>query len=156
MIKVTKSVNADSRTMSQKTKKPSLLIDTRKHIRDVGKGLEFIADLLRKRGKDHDHTKIQNPEDFYQAIISGHIKDTEWYKYHTTEERHHLKVHVPDDVNLIDVLEHLVDCTMAGLTRSGEIYDTDIPAEVLVKAAENTVKLIKENTKVVNPTSSDD
>ena len=38
---------------------------------------------------------------------------------------------------------------MAGLTRSGEIYDTDIPVETLQLAIQNTVELIKSNTEII-------
>jgi len=37
---------------------------------------------------------------------------------------------------------------MAGLGRSGEVFDIDIPREVLVQAHENTVSLLKKNVKV--------
>lgn len=53
-------------------------------------------------------------------------------------------------MNLIDVIEHVIDCTMAGLTRSGEVYDTDISPEVLQLAVQNTVELLKLNTTVVD------
>lgn len=149
MIKVTKAVNADSRS-AEKLTVPALRSDTVKHIKDVSAGLKFIADQINDRGKHHDHTKIEHMDDFYSALTSGKVKESEWYKTHITEERHHLKSNVPDDVNLIDVIEHLVDCTMAGLTRSGEIYDVDIPAETLVLAMNNTVELLKKNTTVVD------
>lgn len=146
---VKKSPNADSRTMSPEADKEELARSTESHIKDVGSGLKFIADELVTRGSVHDHTKIENMDEFYAALRSGHIKDTNWYQKHITEERHHLKSHVPEDVNIIDVLEHLVDCTMAGLTRSGTIYDVDLPAEVLQLAVQNTVELLKKNITVV-------
>ena len=33
----------------------------------------------------------------------------EWYQLHIKAERHHLLSNCPDDVNLIDVLEMIVD-----------------------------------------------
>ena len=65
-------------------------------------------------------------------------------------ERHHLNDSVPDDVNLIDVLEMVIDCTVAGLARSGEVYDITIPNDVLVKAINNTKDLIIDSTEVVD------
>ncbi len=150
MIEVYKSPNADSRSADPSAPIAELKSSTESHISDVAKGLEFISDLLKERGQQHDHTKIEHMEDFNAAIKGGKIKETEWYRLHTTEERHHLKTHIPEDVNLIDALEHLVDCTMAGLTRSGQIYDTDIPQEVLLVAAQNTVELLKKNIRVVD------
>lgn len=149
MIVVNKSPNADSRTSKKDSTVEDLKEDTISHIKDVTNGLDFISDLIKERGSKHDHTKISNMEEFHAALKSGHIKDTQWYKNHITEERHHLKSNIPDDVNLIDVIEHIVDCTMAGLTRSGDIYDTDLSAELLQLATQNTVELIKKNTNVV-------
>lgn len=146
---VKKSPNADSRTMSLEADKEELIRSTESHISDVSNGLKFIADALAARGATHDHTKTANMDEFYAALKSGHIKDTGWYQKHITEERHHLKSHVPEDVNIIDVIEHLVDCTMAGLTRSGSIYDVDLSAELLQVAVQNTVELLKKNTTVV-------
>ncbi|MCM1220532.1 MAG: hypothetical protein NC548_39200, partial [Lachnospiraceae bacterium] len=92
------------------------------------------------------------------ALTSGHIKDTDWYKMHTTEERHHLSTHVPDQVDLIDLIECVCDCCMAGLARSGEIYDVKFPPEVLQLAVDNTVEMFKRNTKVLedNPAVNSD
>lgn len=146
---VKKSPNADSRTMSPEAGKEELTRSTESHVNDVSNGLKFIAGALITRGSTHDHTKTENMDEFYAALKSGHIKDTSWYQKHITEERHHLKSHVPEDVNIIDVIEHLVDCTMAGLTRSGTIYDVDLSSEVLQVAVQNTVELLKKNTTVV-------
>lgn len=149
MIKVTKSPNADSRTANPEASKMELIRSTESHISDVNAGLKLISDMISERGKKHDNTKLSAMDEFNAALKSGKIKETEWYKKHITEERHHLKSYVPKDVNLIDVIEHLVDCTMAGLTRSGTIYDVDLSPETLQLAAQNTVELIKSNVKVV-------
>ena len=53
-------------------------------------------------------------------------------------------------MNLIDVLEMIADCVLAGMARSGSVYPLNLPTEVLVKAFENTVQLLKENVKVVD------
>jgi hypothetical protein len=37
---------------------------------------------------------------------------------------------------------------MAGLARSGDIYDDDLSPELLSKALKNTVKLFRDNTEV--------
>lgn len=151
MITIYKSPNADSRSANSPITPVSLRSDTVSHMKDVDKGIKFICNELEKRAKSHDHTKIEHIDDFCDALNSGKIKESDWYQLHIMEERHHLKSHVPDDVNLIDVIEHLVDCTMAGLARSGEIYDVDLLAETLQLAAQNTVELIKANTQVIDP-----
>lgn len=146
---VRKSPNADNRTMTPEADKEELFRSTQSHIEDVSNGLKFISNALIERGSIHDHTKIENIDEFYTALRSGHIKDTDWYQKHITKERHHLKSHIPEDVNIIDVVEHLVDCTMAGLTRSGTIYDVDLSTDVLQLAVQNTVELLKKNTTVI-------
>ena len=148
MINVKKAMNADSRTASYNLTIEDLTNDTKSHINNVSKGMDFIASQLIVRGSIHDNTKLNSMNQFYDAIKSNNIKNTFWYQMHIINERHHLKSHVPDDVNLIDVIEHLVDCTMAGLTRSGSIYDVDISPDVLTKAIANTVELLKNNTYV--------
>lgn len=150
MIKIFKSPSADSRSAKTPPTVDVLTNSTKMHIEDVSKGLNFISQEIEKRGSLHDHTKIENMQQFCDALNSGHIKDTDWYKKHITEERHHLKSNVPEDVNLIDIIEHVVDCTMAGLTRSGDVYDLDISPDVLVLAVQNTSKLLKDNTQIVD------
>lgn len=56
---------------------------------------------------------------------------------------------MPEDVNLIDVLEMIVDCVMAGMARTGNVYPLDIKNEVLRKAFDNTVELLKRNVEVI-------
>ena len=42
----------------------------------------------------------------------------------------------------------IVDCTCAGLARSGEVRDLEINAEILEKAVNNTTQLIKSMVKI--------
>jgi len=55
---------------------------------------------------------------------------------------------VPADVNLLDVLEHITDCVMAGMARSGSVTPLCLPDEVLQKAFANTVELLKSRVVV--------
>jgi hypothetical protein len=57
---------------------------------------------------------------------------------------------VPEDVNLVDVLDLITDCVMAGIARSGSVYQITIPPEVLQRAFDNTVDLLKSQV-VVTP-----
>jgi len=123
--------------------------DTDQHITDVDKVMQYFSDELIEKGKNHDFLKKTRSDEFYDSLISGKIKDSKWYQDHITKERHHLKSHVPDDVNLIDVLEYLGDCVVAGLSRSGDIYDIDPSDKLLRKAFDNTVELLKKEIKVV-------
>lgn len=72
----------------------------------------------------------------------------EWYQLHINTERHHLLSRCPDDVNLLDVIEMIVDCVCAGKTRSGKVRDLEISQEILNKALKNTVKMVDEMTVV--------
>ena len=148
MIKIIKTPDADSRSTDGTMTIGSLQSATATHMDHVSKGLNYFADMLKTAGKNHDHTKAEDMEGFYEALLSGKIKKSKWYKKHITKERHHLIANVPDDVNLIDIFEHLVDCVMAGTARSGEIYGIELPDEVLQKAHKNTVELLKKQIKV--------
>lgn len=147
---IRKSANADSRSAKIGPSIEDLHNDTKSHISDVSQGLDFIAEKISARGPLHDHTKIDMMKEFHAALQSGHIKETEWYQKHITQERHHLLSHVPENVTLVDVIEHLVDCTMAGLARSGTVYDVDLPDDILQLAVRNTVEMIKKNTQVID------
>ena len=50
---------------------------------------------------------------------------------------------IPADVNLIDVLDFIADCVMAGMGRSGSVYALNLPPELLERAFQNTVELLK-------------
>lgn len=130
--------------------KEALKKATRSHISDVVSGMNFIADQIRSRAPSHDHTKLEHLEDYFNALNDPDFRNSKWRQYHARSERHHLKRFTPGDVNLIDVIEHLVDCTTAGMVRSrtGRIFDTDISPEVLTRAVRNTVNLIKNNVRV--------
>jgi hypothetical protein len=59
--------------------------------------------------------------------------------------RHHLLQDdgIPSNVNLVDVLDMIVDCVMAGMGRTGTVYPLGIKPEVLMSAFQNTVELLK-------------
>lgn len=155
MIEIKKSPNADTRGNENKVTKDELKSATESHIEDVNKGMKFFADMILDAGKKHDNTKLNDLNDFFEAFSSGKISDSNWYKKHTTKERHHLIKHVPGDVTLVDIFEHLVDCTMAGLARSGDIYDINLPSDVLQLAHKNTVDMLKKNVKVSEEKDND-
>ena len=75
------------------------------------------------------------------------FKDMGWFKKHLTE-RHHFNDRCPEDVDLIDVLEMVIDCTVAGLARTGEVFPITISPDILQKAVDNTSKLIIDSVEV--------
>ena len=155
MIRLVKNGNADSRTAKEDLAQFELEIATEKHQEDVRQGLLYFAEKLNDAGWSHDWTKAAYMEEFYQALKGGDIKGSKWYNMHVTKERHHLLTNAPDDVTMIDILEHITDCVMAGLARSGDIYDVDLPAELLQKAVRNTVELLKSQIEIVEVTDAE-
>jgi hypothetical protein len=55
---------------------------------------------------------------------------------------------MPKDINLVDVIEMVVDCVMAGMARSGEVYDIKVKNDVLQTALKNTVDELKKKILV--------
>lgn len=120
----------------------------------VGEVMWELAKLVDKTGELHDCTKKSQERMFYRDFVNtqengADFVNGEWYKFHVKAERHHLLSNCPDDVNLIDVLEMIVDCVCAGLARSGDIRDLEINSEILDRAVKNTAKLIKGMIEVV-------
>lgn len=152
MIEIHPSPTADTRTCDfSKVTKETLLESSRQHILDVTKGLLFFADLLEEASSRHDHDKISEIDHFHSDFTGG-FKETGWWDNHRKVNRHHLLQPdgVPEDVNLIDVLDLITDCVMAGMARSGSVYQITIPPEVLQRAFDNTVELLKSQV-VVTP-----
>lgn len=151
-IIIKQSKNADTRSAEGVPTKDQLYMDTLSHITDVNDVGFFLAEKFKEQVLHHDHTKLDYLDEFYEDFKSGkqgaEFKKLPWWQKHMTE-RHHLNDSVPEDVNLLDVLEMVVDCTVAGLARSGEVYPITVPQEVLELAIDNTKNLIINNVKVV-------
>lgn len=152
MIIITRTPNADTRTATKPIDRETLLESSLEHISHVSAGLEFFSEMLNEAANKHDWTKIEFIDEFARDAATGSLgadfKQLPWFKRHVTTERHHVKDHCPDDVNLIDLLERVADITMAGLSRSGEIYSDEIPTEILQRAYKNTIELLKKNVEV--------
>lgn len=152
MIRITKTPNADTRTATKPIDKETLLQSSLEHISHVSAGLEYFSEMLNEAANKHDWTKIEFIDDFARDAATGSFgadfKALPWFQLHVNTERHHVKDHCPEDVNLLDLLERVADITMAGLSRSGEIYSDEIPAEILQRAYRNTIELLKKNVVV--------
>ncbi len=61
---------------------------------------------------------------------------------------------VPLDVNLIDVLDFIADCVMAGMARSGSVSPLKLSPELLETAFQNTVVLLQRQVTVDAPGSA--
>lgn len=153
MIEIEKSKTADTRSCDfASVSKDTLYKSSLQHIEDVRLGIDFFINLLYKSAANHDWDKTQNIDSFHSDFITG-FKSTTWWDNHRKVSRHHLLEEdgVPEDVNLVDVIEMIVDCVMAGMGRTGSVYPLEIKPEVLMKAFNNAVELLKQNVKVVEP-----
>lgn len=149
-VYVKPSNNADSRTADtdRHIEFEEFMQNTAMHRDDVKNTMLSFANEIIQRGKDHDWTKVSRAMEFFTQFTLAkeqgtNFKDSDWYKYHTTEERHHLNTRIPEDVNLIDIIEYLCDGICAGFARSGDVYHIDITNDTLRKAYENTQEMIK-------------
>jgi protein tyrosine phosphatase len=154
MIKIQKSKTADTRScdFSQVTEM-QLLASSLQHINDVNLGMEFMKDLLSEAAERHDYDKLTGIKQFHADFITG-FKQTGWWDNHRKVNRHHLLQEdgIPADVNLVDVLDMIVDCVMAGMGRTGTVYPLGIKPEVLMKTFQNTVELLKQQIVVEEDT----
>ena len=149
-IYIKKSPTADTRTCDYKNVTKGVLKDsTFKHRSDVMDGMKFFEDLLSLAAHRHDDDKITDIATFHNDFVTG-FKNTEWWDKHKLLNRHHLteKDGIPDDVNLVDVLEYITDCVMAGMARSGSVYELKLDSDLLQKAFKNTVELLKNQVEV--------
>ena len=151
MIKIHKSETADTRTCDfTKVTKQTLRDASLSHIRDVYMGLRHFQELLEERAKLHDWDKLENLDGFHSDFTGG-FKSTVWWDEHRKINRHHIDKEdgVREDVNLVDVIEHIVDCVMAGMGRSGSVYELKLPDALLQKAVKNTVEQLKAEVEVL-------
>ena len=155
-MKVRKHTEGDSRVAKELPTFQKFNIANEDHRADVWHMINEFIKILKQTSSSHDWTKTTEPyrSMFYRdlcATIEGRMNfmDGQWAHLHYYEqERHHLKQYCPDDVNLFDVIEMICNCVVAGMARSGDVYDVDIPADVLTKAVKNTVEILKAEIEV--------
>lgn len=155
MIKIKQSQTADTRTCDfANVTKETLLASSKQHIRDVHEALQFFSRQIAVALLAHDTDKITDIDGFHADFVTG-FKQTGWWDRHRQLNRHHLTAAdgVRDDVNLIDVLDFIADCVMAGMARSGSVYELKLSPELLEKAFQNTVTLLKAQVVVVEEAS---
>lgn len=151
IIKIKPNKNGDSRVADHVPTIEEFKEANIYHIKDVKNIMGEFAQEIKNRSEKHDWTKMAEPYEsmFYRDMcntIEGRIDffNGEWSRLHYTElERHHLNVFCPEDVNLIDIIEMLCDCVVAGKARSGDVYDINISDTILQKAVKNTVERLK-------------
>lgn len=153
-IQIRKNPNGDTRTAPKDITFEQFQEANDSHKDDVRKVMRRFGVKLETRGVFHDHTKKSHEKLFYDNSLAEvnegiDFVSNEWYQLHIAQERHHLLSRCPEDVDLVDVLEMLVDCVCAGKARAGEVRPIEIDDEILRKALANTVIKIDEMTEVV-------
>ena len=150
-VRVKRNGNGDTRTADHIPDMDDFMEANVSHVNDVNEFCKQYSDILRMRGMNHDRTKFTYAYQFYRDfcdVLENKEKDftdMEWHKQiHIVEERHHLTSNCPDDVNLIDVMEMVIDCVCAGMARSGKVRPLEISDDILRKAVANTAKEIEE------------
>ena len=150
-ILIKQNNKCDSRTCDvSEVNKETLLENSKMHISDVQNGMNFFAYAITNQASDHDHTKITYIDDFYRNFKTR-FEQKDWWNMHQRYERHHFNnpEFIQADVNLIDILEQIVDGVMAGLARTGEYRQENMPDELLKKAYNNTVQLLLQNVELI-------
>ena len=143
-IRIHKSATADTRTCDYTAvTRETLGASSAQHIANVRVALGFFAQLLHRAAAVHDTDKLTDLDSFHADFVTG-FKSSGWWERHRTLNRHHLTEPdgVPADVNLIDVLDYIADCVMAGMARNGSVYVLNLPPELLERAFQNTVNLL--------------
>jgi len=154
MILIHKSETADTRTCDfANVSKETLSSASKQHISDVRRALDFFMARVCQAGQDHDPDKLSDIDGFHADFVTGFAEGhTGWWDRHRKLNRHHLSMAdgVRSDVNLIDVLDFIADCVMAGMARSGSVFPISLPPELLERAFLNTVTLLTDQVVVVS------
>jgi hypothetical protein len=158
MIEIQQSKTADTRSCDfSQVSEETLYASSMQHIADVRKAIDFFRLMLFEAGQAHDYDKISDIKGFHRDFVTGFdVHHQSWWDNHRRVNRHHLLQAdgVPVDVNLIDVLDMIADCVMAGMARTGTVYRLNISPDVLMKAFQNTVEKLKANVTVTAPTGA--
>lgn len=152
-VTIYRNPNGDTRTAPNGVTFKEFQEANNSHIADVANVMAALSGELENKGHRHDWTKKSEEKMFYNDFIEAMAGGMDfvsgnWYQLHVNKERHHLLSRCPEDVNLLDVIEMVVDCVCAGKTRSGEVRDMEISTDILEKAFQNTVKLVDSITIV--------
>lgn len=123
------------------------------HAHGVRTVIRFLNDVLEQQANIHDADVFDSFDLFFEEFKGG-FKQHKWFDQHRLITRHHLDFEdaVPDDVNLLDVLEYIADKTASSAARhpNHRIMCPSLSDELLERAFQNTVQLIKDNLTVVS------
>lgn len=149
---ISPSPSASARSADHEVDKEELREAVHHHRRDVRRGMERVAELIVERGKKHDWTKLNFFDEYFdhfKKMQAQGLDDVHWANdYHFKYERHHIEASPREDVNLIDILEHLIDGIVAGKGRYGRYKADDISSITLQKAYKNTQAMLADMVQV--------
>lgn len=150
IIVIAPSPTADTRSCDwSKVSIEQLCESSVQHREDVVKAFGFFVRMMQRQAELHDYDKLSDISGFHADFKTG-FEQTGWWDTHRKINRHHLLQAdgVPDDVNLIDVLDLIADCTVAGLARTGDVFPITISEDVLRRAFDNTCALLRRHVSV--------
>lgn len=129
---------------------------TNMHQKDVKSMLYLLARKMMQIGDAHDWSKDDRQLQYYNDYIKSKktgkdMHKMDWYKYHFDHERHHLEDDIPENVNLLDVIEFIADACCDGIAEDGKPESMEISDKVLRTAFLNTIKLVKDNIYLNEP-----
>lgn len=149
-IIIKRNTDGDTRVATESPSIDRFDLSNYLHRKDVKTMMNNFAENIKDRAEKHDWSKTEEPYKsmFYRELcntIEGRMnfEDGEWYKVHCAYERHHLLMNCPENVNLIDVIEMICDCVCAGMARSGCVRELEIDNDILNRAVDNTVEMLK-------------
>lgn len=111
-----------------------------KHIDNVLDCIFLLTDMLRERAYMHDQSKIDNLTEFKQCLLNNKVIN--WNKNHD-EERYHLDDNIPDDVNLLDVIQMICDYACLKADGRYKVPKFNISSFTLQEAVKNTILLLE-------------
>lgn len=133
--------------------KVDLLHDLITHTRNVRAVLRFFSDRMEASAQKHGQDMKESINDYHSAFVSG-FKNPKWFEEHRRHSRHHLDhpAGIPDDVTLLDVLEHIAERVATAAGRTGELTreEASIDLDLVRKAFRNTVQLVRDNVEIAD------
>lgn len=144
-ITIEPTKGADTRSATEVVSKETLLRESHLHRSHVRRVMAAVAAEVIERAERHDFTKVDPAgidafHDAFGRTMRKEIefKDHSWWERHLADERHHINDRMHADADLLDLVEMIVDCTCAGMARTGKVFPIEVPAETLQALLRNT------------------
>lgn len=119
-----------------------LLKEVHAHIKAVQDLMSLLTKQAEEQVRQHDSTKHDHLEEYVRDYSTrGDGKNHWWSEVHNVTERHHLPDEI-DDLNIVDLMEHICDTVAAGLARDGKYRPERIDPDKLQRIVDNTVTML--------------